>query len=97
MAEYDAITEPLRNGDPLPSHPSTTTARKITEYGPVHDANDDTQLTAGLHRNEVAILRSGQRILEHAYRYAVLDQKIYHTRSSVVIHVVTEPLDDVVE
>lgn len=98
MDDYDSVTGPLRNGDALPSHPSNTTARKIVAYGPVYGVGDDIQLTAGLHRNEVATLQSGQRILEHAYRYAIIDRYIFHTRRSVVIRVRTEAIpDDVVE
>lgn len=92
--DYDDTTEPLPNGAPLPDHPSSTTARKITAYGPVHDADDNTQLTAGLHRNEILMLMSGQRILDHAYRYAIIDRKIYHTRSRVIIQVKTEPANE---
>lgn len=87
MSDYDSVTEPLRNGDPLPVHPDGTTARKITTYGPVYDADDSTQLTAGLHRNEVAQLQEGnQMALGHLYRYVILNKHIYHTRPSVVIH-----------
>lgn len=94
MTEYDSVTEPLQNGDPLPSHPHDTTARKIVSYGFVFDAEDNTQLTAGLHRNEISMLMSGQRILDHAYRYAILDRKIFHTRSRVTIRVKTEPANE---
>lgn len=91
---YDSVTEPLENGDSLPEHPHDTTARKITAYGPVHDATDNTQLTAGLHRNEIVVLMNEGRILEHAYRYAIIDRHIYHTRDKVVIQVTTEPIDE---
>lgn len=92
---YDSVTEPLKSGDPLPAHPDDTTARRITGYGPVYDADDGRQLMAGLHRAEVSMLMNGERILEHAYRYAILDRHIYHTRrGGVVIHVVTEPTDE---
>lgn len=89
MSEYDSVTESLTNGASLPTYPHDTTARKVVSYGFVFDADDNTQLTAGLHRSEINTLMSGQRILEHAYRYAVVDRKIYHTRSRVVIHVQT--------
>lgn len=85
--EYDSVTDPLKNGDPLPDHPDDTTAKKITVYGPVYDASDGIQCTAGLHRNEVARLQAGdQMALMHLYRYVILDRKIYHTRPSVIIH-----------
>lgn len=92
--DYDDTTESLVNGAPLPDHPSSTTARKITVYGPVFDADDNQQLTAGLHRNEISMLMSGEKILEHAYRYAIVDRKIYHTRSRVIIYVKTEPANE---
>ena len=87
--DYDATTESLPNGAALPDHPASTTARKITAYGPVHDATDNTQLHAGLHRNEIVVLMNEGRILEHAYRYAIIDHHIYHTRDKVIIHVKT--------
>jgi len=93
-AEYDDVTQELASGDELPPHSAATTARKIIAYGPVHDAADNTRLEAGLHRNEVAVLMQGQRILEHAYRYAIIDRHIYHTRELVVIRVSTEEVDE---
>lgn len=95
MSEYDSVTEPLRNGDSLPSHPDDTTAKRITAYGFVYDADDGTQLTAGLHRNELSRLQCrDQMALTHLYRYCIIDKKIFHTRNSVIIHCQTtdEPL-----
>lgn len=84
---YDSCTEPLKNGDPLPAHPDDTTAKRITVYGPVYDADDGTLCTAGLHRNELARLQDGdQMALGHLYRYVILDRKVFHTRKAVVIH-----------
>lgn len=94
MSDYDSVTEPLKNGDSLPAHPDDTTAKRITTYGFVYDADDGTQLTAGLHRNEVAQLQSGNQMsLTHLYRYVILDRRIYHTRPAVVIHCRTEIVD----
>ena len=92
--DFDDITEELESGAALPSHPATTTAKKITVYGTVHDAINGQRLIAGLHRNEAATLQSGQKILEHAYRYAIINRKIYHTRDKVTIKVKTELIDD---
>lgn len=87
MSDYDSVTEPLRNGDPLPPHPDDTTAKRITVYGPVFDADDGTQLTAGLHRNELSRLQDGdQMALTHLYRYVITNAHVYHTRPSVIIH-----------
>lgn len=99
MSEYDAVTEPLRNSDPLPNHPDDTTAKQITVYGPVFDADNGQQLTAGLHRNEVNQLQHGnQMALTHLYRYVILrageKRCIYHTRPSVIIHVKTTNADN---
>lgn len=92
MSDYDSITEPLHNGDPLPSHPDDTTAKRITVYGFVYDADNGQQLTAGLHRNELSQLQHGnQMALTHLYRYCIIDRKIYHTRNAVVIHCKTIP------
>lgn len=91
MIEYNSVTEPLPNGAPLPQHPDDTTAKKIVHFGFVYDADDGVQLSAGLHRNEISVLMSGQRILDHAYRYAIVDRRIFHTRAKVIIHVATEP------
>lgn len=88
--EYDSVTEPLKNGDPLPDHPDDTTAKRITVYGPVYDADDGQQCTAGLHRNELARLQDGdQMALTHLYRYVITNKHVYHTRKSVIIHVKT--------
>lgn len=93
--DYDSVTEPLKNGDPLPPHPDDTTAKKITVYGFVYDADNGVRCTAGLHRNEVEQLRNGnQMALGHLFRYVILDRHIYHTRQSVVIHCKTEPNDE---
>lgn len=88
---YDDTTEPLINGAKLPDHPANTTARKIVSLGPVRDTADSTVLTAGLHRNEMAMLRSDQReSLSHLYRYAIIDHCIYHTRHLVTVDCKTE-------
>lgn len=92
--DYDSTTEPLANGAAVPDHPATTTSRKVLALGPVYDADDNIQLTAGLHRNEISMLMSGQRILGHAYRYAIVDRKIYHTRNRVIIRLKTAPADE---
>lgn len=91
---YDSVTEPLKSGDLLPTHPDDTTAKRITSYGNVYDADDGRQLMAGLHRAEVSMLMNGERILEHAYRYAIIDRHIYHTRPKAIIHVSTEPVNE---
>jgi hypothetical protein len=96
--DYDSITEELSNGAPLPDHPSTTTARKIIAYGPVHDAIDGTLLTAGLDRTTISVLMNEkEHALAHLYRYAILThdnaRRIFHTRDSVTIRVKTTPSD----
>ncbi len=80
-------TEPLRNGARLPDHPNHTTALTVTRYGRVFDDSDGRELTAGLHRNEVAGLMSGERSLSHLYRYVIQSGYIYHTRPLVTIEV----------
>lgn len=84
------VTDPLPNCACIPSYPSTTTARKIVELGVVRDADDGTLLTAGLHRNEIACLMAGTRILPDCYRYVILNGHIYHTRAQVIIEVECE-------
>ena len=83
------VTEPLRNGDDLPTHPSSTTALKITKYGDVYDDGNGTPLRAGgLKENEIQMLMQGnQMALKHLYLYALRNKKIYHTRDLVVIEV----------
>lgn len=90
-------TDPLRNGDDLPTHPSSTTALKITKYGNVYDDGDGTPLRAGvLRESEIQMLMDGnQMALRHLYLYAVRDKKIYHTRDLVSIEVECEPDGDV--
>lgn len=88
------VTEPLANGAEVPDHPSTTTSRRVTSRGTVRDAEDGTKLTAGINRNELMLLMAGERILTHLYRYCILNNRIYHTRKSVVIEVECEPLDE---
>jgi hypothetical protein len=94
---YDSITEELDNGAPLPDHPATTTSRKIIAYGSVHDADDGTELTAGLHRSTVSALINNQHALGHLYRYAIFThdgkKRIFHTRPRVTIRVKTELTD----
>ena len=75
----EEITEPLANRQELPNHPSHTTSRKIINVLEVRDAKDGTRMTAGLPRSELNLLMNGQRILEHLYRYAILNGRIYHT------------------
>lgn len=95
MIDYDAITEPLKNGDPLPLHPDDTTAKKITVYGFVYDADNGVRCTAALHRNELAGLQNGdQMALRHLFRYCIINKRIYHTREAVVIHCKTEPVSE---
>ena len=87
---YDDLTEPLSNGAEIPSHPSQTTARKIIAYGRVKDAKDGTPLRAGLHHATIRGLMDGHQMgLTHLYAYAMLNNKIYHTRPGVVIEVRT--------
>ena len=83
-------TEPLANGAEVPSHPATTTSRRIVSRGTVKDAEDGTKLTAGINRNELMLLMAGERILTHLYRYCILNNRIYHTRNKVVIEVKCE-------
>jgi len=95
MAEF---TQRLKSGDKLPSHPADTTARKIISFGEVKDARDSYPLAAGLHRNEVDMLKRGEKGgLAYLYRYAIVqdgkDRRIYHTRSRVVIAVECEDAD----
>lgn len=78
------VTEPLANGQEVPAYPSNTTARKVLNVREVLDASDGKKLTAGLPRSELAVLMTGQRILEHMYRYCILNNKIYHTRNAVI-------------
>jgi len=80
-------TQPLRSGDLLPDHPDHTTALKVTTYGKVFDDADGKELTAGLHRNEIDVLQRGSRILSHLYRFAVVNNHIFHTRNLVTIEV----------
>lgn len=90
--DYDSVTEPLKNGDPLPLHPDDTTAKKITVYGFVFDADNGVRCTAGMHRNEASQLQAGnQMALKHLYLYVIINKHIYHTRDAVVIHCKTEP------
>jgi hypothetical protein len=85
-------TQPLRNGDLLPKHPSTTTAREVVQYLKVWDANDNHQLSSGqLRGTEVSMLMGGsQMALGHLYLFTIRDNRIYHTRQSVVIDVETD-------
>jgi hypothetical protein len=89
MTEF---TEPLKSGAKLPLHPDGTTARTVIKYGEVIDSRDGHALTAGLHRNEIMMLRRGEQGgLSHLYRYAIWQEgqhlKIFHTRSRVVVAV----------
>src|SRR5690242_8655764 len=94
-AHYDSVTEPLKNGDPLPLHPDDTPAKRSTVYGFVYDADNGTHCTAGMHRNELAQLQVGsQMALTQLYRYCIVNRHIYHTRAAVVIHCKTEPNED---
>ncbi len=88
------FTEPLRSGAKVPVHPESTTSRKVVRYGEVRDSKDGHPLTAGLHRNEITMLRQGTvGGLGHTYRFAMVqegpDLRIYHTRSRVIIEVET--------
>ncbi len=87
LVKHD-VTEPLANGDLLPSHPANTTSLKITNYGEVRDAEDGIVLHGGLHQNEIRTLALGQQMsLTHLYRFAIRDKKIFHTRPAVIIDV----------
>lgn len=91
----DDVTEPLSNGADLPTHPALTTARRVTTYGNVYDDASGTQLHGGLHRNEIAMLMSGdQMALQHLFRYVIRNKRIYHTRPLVIISVQTEDVVD---
>jgi hypothetical protein len=88
-----AETEPLKSGAKLPDHPATTT-QKIIKYGEVRDAHTGQLLAAGLHESDVRSLMSGNKALNHLYRFAIKqigDAKyIFHTRPRVVIEVEVE-------
>lgn len=90
MISVEETTEPLKNGEALPSHPANTTALRITEFGKVFDDGDGRPLETGkLHENEIRMLQSGQvGGLGHLYLYAIRDKKIFHTRSLVTIDVI---------
>ena len=82
----DDITEPLRNGAELPTHPNDTTSKKIVEYVHVYDDANGKRLTGGLHNNEVSMLMNGEiGSLGHLYKYKILNKRIYHTRPLVCI------------
>jgi hypothetical protein len=81
----EEVTEPLANCQEVPNHPAHTTSRKIISVQEVRDAEDGTRCTAGLPRSELSLLMNGQRILDHLYRYAILNGRVYHTRNKVVI------------
>jgi hypothetical protein len=85
-------TQPLRNGDKLPSHPASTTAREVVQYLKVWDADNGHQLTSGqLRGTEISMLMGGsQMALGHLYLFTIRDNHIYHTRASVVIDVETD-------
>lgn len=91
----DDTTEPLPNGAKLPSHPDNTTAKRVISYGKVFDAEDGRPLRVGLHQNEIKMLMSGQvGGLGHLYAFAMLNDKIYHTRKQVVIDVKCVEIED---
>ena len=95
MVNFDSITAPLPSGSPLPNHPSDTTARQIIKLGVVYDSADGIQLQRGIHGSELACLMSdNQMALGHLYRYEIRNGKIYHTRPSVVIACLTQPIDE---
>ncbi len=87
-------TAPLKNGDPLPAHPSHTTSLKITKFGEVRDAENGQVLTGGLHGTTINSLATGSTALSHLYRYGYRkigqDTIIFHTRPAVVIDVECE-------
>ena len=92
---HDDVTEPLPNGADLPKHPANTTGRKVISYGKVLDAEDGRPLRAGLHQNEIRMLMAGHAGgLGHLYAFAMLNDKIFHTRQSVVVDVKTIDVDD---
>ena len=84
METPEEITEPLANGQAVPTHPSQTTSRKVEHVLEVRDAEDGVRCTAGLPRNELSVLMHGERILAHLYRYCILNGRIFHTRDRVV-------------
>jgi len=82
------LTEVVHNGERVPTHPDTSTARVIQQVIEVIDAVDGTRLQAGIPRNELAILMQGEPILDHMYRYCVLNKTLYTTRRGGVRFVV---------
>lgn len=85
----DETTAPLPNGSPLPTHPASTTALKVIEYGKVWDDGDGRPLQRGqLHESQIRMLMNGEQMaLQHLYLYAIRDKKILHTRRLVTIDV----------
>ena len=88
-------THALRNGDEIPKHPASSTAREIVQYLKVRDAKDGTELLGGQIRGtELSMLMSGEQMsLRHLYLYTTRSGHIYHTRPSVIITVETTDAD----
>lgn len=82
------LTEIIHNCEPVPTHPSTSTARVIQQVIEVVDAVDGTRLQAGIPRNELSVLMRGEKILDHMYRYCVMNKTLYTTRVGGVRFVV---------
>ncbi len=80
----EELTEVVYNREPVPQHPADTTARTVKHVLEVRDAIDNTRCTAGLPRAELALLMRGEKVLDHLYRYAILNQILYTTRVSGV-------------
>ena len=87
-------TEPLKSGDPIPEHPASTTAHRITKILEVKDAEDGNPLTAGIHRSTLQMLMDGVGPLKHLYHFGITyrngHDRIYHTRNAVVLRVETD-------
>jgi hypothetical protein len=82
------LTEVVHNNERVPTHPSSSTARVIQQVIEVIDAVDGTRLQAGIPRNELMLLMRGEPILDHMYRYCVLNKTLYTTRTGGVRFVV---------
>lgn len=83
-------TEPLKNGDSLPDHPSDTNSKRIIRFLTVRDAFDGKACSGGLHESIVRLLMSGEPVLQHQYKFRMAAGKIYHTRKLVTIDVECE-------
>jgi len=84
----EEVTEVVHNCELVPTHPSTSTARVIQQVLEIVDAEDGTRMQAGIPRNELAVLMRGEPILQHMYRYCILNKTLYTTRVGGVRFVV---------